>query len=245
MSNIVRLPRIVAIATQPARLQTFEVMLPAIHGQADRVFVYLDGFYTVPGFLTRFDRVVVRRSEALGDLHASSRFLCLQQLDSPAVVAIVDDDILYPPDYLEKMAAILQRWNGGAVVGVHGRIFVPPHMSYVRNAIVFPFFSALKAARHVHELGAGTCAFVSNRLAVDPCGWDRTDMDDIVVALEAQKRKLPRIAIARGDAWLKPLAQNQPDSLWLRAQADDSEQSTRMRALLGLYGEPETGPAVR
>lgn len=235
MTDISHLPRIASIATRPARLQTFKAMLPAIHDQADRVFVFLDEYDHVPEFLTRLARVSVRTADAIGKLHASSRFLCLSELEGRAVVACVDDDILYPPDYLERMSTVLERRGGDAVIGVHGRIFLPPHRSYVHDASVFPFFAALPRPRQVHELGIGTCAFVSDRLDIDPRGWDRTDMDDIVVALEAQKRNLQRVAIARPAGWLKPLAQNQPDSLWRKAQDDDAEQSRRMRALLALY----------
>jgi hypothetical protein len=87
----------------------------------------------------------------------------------------------------------------------------------------------------VHELGTGTCAFVSSYFGIDPRKWDRHDLDDLSVAMDAQRQGLPRIAIARRAGWLKPFAEPQPDSLWNRTLIDDSEQSRRMRALLGLY----------
>lgn len=88
---------------------------------------------------------------------------------------------------------------------------------------------------NVHELGTGTCAFVSANFDVDPRSWDRTDMDDITVAIEAQKRRLPRLAVAREARWLKAIAQDQTDSLWVHTKRDDTEQSRRMRTLLSLY----------
>ena len=60
-------------------------------------------------------------------------------------------------------------------------------------------------------------------------------MDDIVVAMEAQRRGLPRIAVGRQANWMKVLGMRQPDSLWLKAQQNDAEQSRRMRTLLALY----------
>jgi hypothetical protein len=119
-------------------------------------------------------------------------------------------------------------------VGVHGRIFTPPHRSYVRDVRTLHFAAGADRPSHVHELGAGTSAFVSDRLPIDPREWDRTDMDDLIVAIEAQKRGMPRIAVARPAGWLN-LAQEQADSLWARTKRDDSEQSRRMRGLLALY----------
>jgi len=227
--------RVAAIATLANRVETFQKVLPVIHAQVDHVFIYLDGYSVPPIFLESFDRVTVRRAEEVGDLHASSRFLCLQDLSTPTVVVIADDDIIYPPDYVDRLVNALQQLDGRAVVGVHGRIFLPPHQSYVRDATIFHFTRELIQARHVHELGTGTCAFISSNLDVDPREWGRGDMDDIIVATEAQRRGLPRIAVARAAGWVKAHVQNQPDSLWAKTLIDDSEQSRRMRALLSLY----------
>ena len=60
-------------------------------------------------------------------------------------------------------------------------------------------------------------------------------MDDIIVAIEAQKRGLPRIVVARQKDWMRPYAMHQDDSLWVKTMKDDSEQSRRMRLLLSLY----------
>ena len=227
--------RVAAIATLASRLETFQQVLPVIHAQVDHVFIYLDGYSVPPSFLRDFDRITVRRAEDAGDLHSSSRFLCLRDLIAPTVVAMVDDDIIYPPSYVDRLVSALQRLEGKAIVGVHGRIFLPPHQSYVRNVSTLHFKHQLMQACHVHELGTGTCAFISSNFDVDPRKWGRTDMDDIIVATEAQRRGLPRIAVARAAGWLKPHAEPQPDSIWAKTLIDDSEQSRRMRALLGLY----------
>lgn len=227
--------RVAAIATLASRVESFQKVLPVIHAQVDHVFIYLDGYSVPPTFLGSFDRVTVRRAEDVGDLHASSRFLCLQDLSAPTVVATVDDDIIYPPDYVDRLVNALQRLEGQAIVGVHGRIFLPPHQSYVRDAAVFHFTRELSEACHVHELGTGTCAFVSSNLDVDPREWAHNGMDDIVIATEAQRRGLPRIAVARPAGWVRALVPDQPDSLWAKTLIDDSEQGRRMRALLSLY----------
>lgn len=229
------LPRVASIATLASRTETFREVLAVIRPQVDHVFVYLDGYDTPPDFLRGLDGVSVQRAEDVGDLHVSSRFLCLQQLRTTAVVALVDDDIRYPDNYVETLVAALEQVSGQGVVGVHGRIFLPPHQSYVRDAMQLHYSASLAQPCHVHELGMGTSAFISSILDVDPRRWDRCDMNDITIANEAQRRGLPRIAVARERAWLWPYEQDQPDSLWTKARKDDSEHTRRMRALLGLY----------
>jgi hypothetical protein len=233
--DIRSLPRVSAIATMPSRLETFRAVVANIRGQVNHLFVYLDGFDEVPAFLRGLGGVSIYRAENVGNMHASSRFLCVRELTSPTVVAIVDDDIAYPADYVERLTGALHRFGGNALVGVHGRVFRPPHRSYVRDGFAVNFKDPLPRHRNVHEVGVGTCAFLSNRLPVDPRNWDRYNMNDIYLAIEAQKRGLPRIVIARPAGWMRSLSQGQADSLWSRTKKDDSEHSRRMRKLLGLY----------
>ncbi|HEY5107642.1 MAG TPA: hypothetical protein VII73_12870 [Caulobacteraceae bacterium] len=233
---IADLPRVAVIATLASRAETFQKVLPAIRAQVDGVFIYLDGYAATPPFLRGLADVSVTHCEDVGDLHASSRFLVLQKLTVPSVVVIADDDILYPADYVDRLVFALAQVAGRGIVGVHGRIFLAPYRSYVADARVMHFSHGLTAPCNVHELGTGTCAFVSDRLGLDPRKWDHTGMDDINLAIEAQRQGLPRIAIARAAGWLKAYAQAQPDSLWLRTLRDDAEPSRRMRELLALYG---------
>ena len=148
---------------------------------------------------------------------------------------VFDDDIIYPPDYARRLSMCLARAQGQAVVGVHGRIFMPPHESYVSNAYSFHFKRAVTKNLHVHEVGIGTCAFVSSLFDMDVARWPSTEMDDIIFSIEAQKRSIPRIVIARGENWLQAQAEGQPDSLWRKTQRDQTVQSNLMRQLLKLY----------
>ena len=54
------------------------------------------------------------------------------------------------------------------VVGVHGRVFVPPHQSYIHHAMPFHFGGALARPWSVHELGTGH-AGADNRNCERPC----------------------------------------------------------------------------
>lgn len=251
MGTVRDLPRIATIATMASRAQSFVKVIADIRPQVDHTFVYLDGYDTVPAFLKEMDRVTVRHAEALGNLHSSSRYLCLRELSRPAIVFSIDDDIAYPSDYTQRLAELLDKLEGGAIVGVHARLWMPPHGSYARDVSTIHFGMKLDNHCHVHELGCGTSAFVSDRLPLDPLRFGDIDMDDVIVAIEAQKRGLPRIAIARQAHWLTPYTEWQEDSLWLQTLRDDSRQTRRMHELLALYGttpsrpETVTGPGTR
>lgn len=236
MGDIANLPRVATIATMPSRVKTLEAVVHAIRSQVSKFFVYLDHFDEVPPFLRDLPGIELRRAEDHGDLHSASRFLCLEELTSPACVFCVDDDIFYPANYVERLTSLLDRNAGNVLVGVHGRIFLPPHNSYVHDAHPIHFEQSLEKPTYVHEVGAGTCAFVSDKLLLSPRLWPRTDMSDIRVAIEAQKLRLPRIVVGRRSNWLRQyLLKDAPDTLWARKQRDDSETTRLMHELLGLY----------
>jgi SEC-C motif len=239
--DIASMPRIASMATMPSRLATFARALEDILPQVDRAYVYLDNFPTVPPFLLDRPNIKILHGKDQGDVHGSGKFIPLKRLDVPSIFVTVDDDIKYPANYVDTLVDFLAKTGGRYLVGAHGRTFVPPHLSYVRDAIALPFFGGVAANCHVHELGTGTCAFVSSVLDFDVETWPYHDSQDICLAIEAEKRSIPRISIRRPAGWLRAYAELQPDSLWREALRDDRRQSDMMRTFLKMRlspGEP-------
>jgi hypothetical protein len=233
--SIKALPRIACIATMATRRDTFSQVFERIAPQCDAVHVYVDDHQDVPAIVRSTANAQIFSAGTLG---ASSRFSTLRKLTGPAVIIPFDDDIEYPPDYVHTVVDALAAASGKAVVGYHGNIYLPPHQSYARHRFCYHFEQGLKTNSYVHDVGCGTCAFVSSELDFDPAEWPDCDLDDILLAIEAQKRQLPRVALKRPPLFLKALSRNQPDSLWARAQTDDSRHSAAMKRLLRQYVEP-------
>lgn len=57
-------------------------------------------------------------------------------------------------------------------------------------------------------------------------------MSDLMVAIEAMRQEVPRFAVRRPPHFLKAITENQPDSLWLQAQPDDSMQTKLLQAAI-------------
>lgn len=220
------------MATMPSRAESFARVLPAVSPQVDRLYLYLDGFTRVPESVRTFANVVPLLAHEQGDLHAAGRFLPLTMLRKRCVFVVFDDDILYPPTYVREIAEGLAAFAGRAVVGYHGNVFRPPFRSYVRDRHCYHFTAALAEHRPVHCVGAGTAAFDSGRLSFDPAAWPRNRGNDLLLAIEAERRNLPHVALARAAGWLQPLGGVQPDSVYAALLADDRQQSDMMREFL-------------
>lgn len=234
-ANINALVRIGGIATMPSRAHTFEKALASILPQVDRLFVFFDKFIQVPAAFVGHAKIVPLTVAEHGKLEGSGKFLGVKLYADPCLYFCFDDDILYPPDYVEVMTRALYRHYLRAVVGLHGAFFRPPFLSFRQDRKVFHFTAELAVDAHIDTLGTGTIAFHTGNFRVDPRDWPHHDMDDLMIAIEAVKREMPRIAIRRPKSFLHALAENQPDSVYHSLNRDDSRQSAIMRAALDAY----------
>ena len=243
--RLATLPRIGGMASIPTRADDLEQVLARIVPQVERLYLFLHGYDAIPA-AARHPRIVPVVAPVDTPLRASGKFYGLLQQTGPCLYFCFDDDILYPPDYVARMTAAIRRYGGLAFVGVHGTSYPGSRTSYTLDRKGRHFASRLRLDRVIDELGSGTVAFPSQLLDIDPRRWPHGDMDDLMLAIEAERHKISRIAIRRRRRWLVPLRQEQPDSLWVRTLADDSRQSVQLAELKILMGRiPRHEPPAR
>lgn len=243
--RLATLPRIGGMASIPTRAGDLKQVLERIVPQVERLYLFLHGYEAIPA-VARHSRIVPVLAPADTAFRASGKFYGLLQQTGPCLYFCFDDDILYPPDYVARMTAAILRYGGRAFVGVHGTNYPGTGVSYARDRKGRHFASRLRLDRVIDELGCGTLAFSSELLNIDPRRWPHGDMDDLMLAIEAERNGISRIAIRRPRRWLMPLRQQQPDSLWVRTLADDSRQSAQLVELKTLMGRlPQHEPPAR
>jgi len=228
-------PRIGGIATMPSRSATLASVIAAVLPQVDRLYVFFDRHDAVPAAYAGHDKIAALLPAQFGDLASGGKFLGLALHSEPCHYFCFDDDIAYPPDHVAVLTRALHRHFMRAVVGLHGACFRPPHESYRRDRAILHFAAALDADFGVDLLGTGTIAFDTARLRFDPRSWPHRRVDDLMVAIEAVRQEVPRVCIRRPRGFLKPLEQDQADSIHRRLQADDRLESAIMREALAAH----------
>jgi hypothetical protein len=241
------LPRIGGMASIPTRAGDLEQVLARIVPQVERLHLFLHGYDEVPA-AARHSRIIPVLAPPDTPFRASGKFYGLLQQKLPCLYFCFDDDILYPADYVERMTGAIVRYGGRAFVGVHGTSYPVPRSSYAHDRKTRHFAKRLRFDRVIDELGSGTVAFASELLHIDPRRWPHGDMDDLMLAIDAERHDIRRIVVHRRRRWLVPLQQGQPDSLWTRTLADDTRQSAQLIELQALMGRiprdtPPTKPA--
>lgn len=222
-----RPPVIAGIASIPARGQSLRQAIESICHQVDHVEVVLNGYKAVPDWL-RHERITVTTSQDVGDHADNAKFMGMERYDECIYFAI-DDDILYPADYVARMLECMSRYGGRAAVGVHGS-FVPKRPGTFLGRRVFCFWDLLPFDAPCSYAGTGTIALSRHMMPASPLSlFTDTGMSDLFVASSLKRRGIPVICIDRPEGWLRKIPNPGHPSLWQRAQTD----SVRQDRLLG------------
>ena len=228
-------PVVAGMATMPSRLESFQQALNSILPQVDRLYLFLDRFEHP--YQSLDPRVIVVESGRFGDLRANGKLFGLNLEGRHSYYFPVDDDICYPPDYVETMIEFLDRHSRQFVAGVHGSIFKPGFERYLSDRVILHRSGELTKPVRVDVLGTCTAAFHTGRLNFDVRDWATTNMVDLNFALECARRKITRVAVSRDAGWIRCIGEFQEDSIFTALKDDDTVQTELARELISLSAE--------
>lgn len=213
----------VCIASFPPRQTQLRQAFNSLIDQVDLVFVYLNQYEQIPEFL-KHPRVIVKMGGE--DLRDNGKFYF-----TPAVpdgyCFTVDDDIIYPKDYVQGLIRKIELYGRKACVGLHGTVFAKPMTSYFGGRRVLHFRQSLDRDHVVDQLGTGTLAFHTSLWRPSCEAYSETGMVDAWVAVDARKESIPLIAVERKRAWLTPIPMPDgvPPSLFEEFKSSDAKQT--------------------
>lgn len=221
---------IAGMATMPSRLESFELSLNSILPQVDHLFLFLDRFATP--YISGDPRVTVLTSDVFGDLRANGKLMGLNMAGPDAYYFCVDDDIIYPPDYVARMLQFLSSNDNKLVSGIHASTLKPDFKNYLTDRAILHRSSALDQARRVHIAGTCTTAFHTGTLQFDVRQWKTSNMVDLNFALECKQSNVPIVSMPRKEEWIKCISEHQPDSIFAALKKDDAVQTQLAKKLV-------------
>lgn len=197
-------PIYAGLATIPTRHRTLESVVNSLLAQVDRLFVVLNGFVSVPDFLSR-ERITVIRSQDIGDLRDNSKLFGLYCFMGDAHYVTCDDDIVYPDDYVKTLVDAIEKYGRKCVVGVHGAIYGAGSRHF-RDRLLLHFEEALEEDLPVNVLGTGTVAFHTSTYRPDYLRFRATGMVDLMVAEQLSTSGVPCLSISRRPDFIRAAA---------------------------------------
>ena len=196
-------PIIAGMASINGRAKSLEDAVESVLPYVDRLVVTLNSYDHVPEFLKHPKIEVHQMDNELGD---AAKFIGVPYY--PAFFLSIDDDIIYPKDYVWNLVnAIRDKRKEGkrVVIGVHGKVMkTRPIASFYRgHKSMYHCKDALNDDKTCDMLGTGTTAWHTADFQIRVEDFKHRNMADVIVALQAKRQGVEMIAIKRPNGWIK------------------------------------------
>lgn len=214
------------LATYPKRRDQLEVTVKSLLPQMDEVRVYLNEYTEVPDFLNHSKVSYAIHGKNHGD---AGKFWWLDKVVH-GTIFICDDDIIYPPDYAERMNERLDHYKGKPVVGLHGVWINEPVTSYYKDRRKINFQEALDKDVYCHLLATNSIAVRAGRIKCSMRDFPVSNYADPFFAVLTQTQSIPCIAVSRQHRWLQQ--QTVSEELYKKFGFGDDALHTKIVKLL-------------
>lgn len=176
--------KIAGVATFPGREKAFIRMLESIEGQFDEIYYYDNG--------------------KLQDLTDNGKFYGLTKLKEPCYFFSLDDDLIYPPDYSDRLVQEIETRK--CIVACHGRILKGLRRSYYTGHKAFRCLGKVDYSGKLDVAGTGVTAFRTDYfLPKFICYSEDKRMSDLVFSYWAAKEGKRIEMIPHPEGWIKQI----------------------------------------
>lgn len=217
---------IMSMATMPERVEVLKNTVNSLLPQCDELHIYLNNFTNIPEFLQDFKIICHLSNLCEGDLGDVGKFYGLQ--NKIGYLFSVDDDLIYPPDYVQKMITGIKKYN--SPVTLHGKIFntAPIKKYYSGESIkeTLPCLHAVKEDKEVQIAGSGVFAYHSNMINFDIKDFKHINMSDIYCSILCHKAGLKMFVLAHEKGYIKEQKSVYvSNSIWAKQHRNDIIQT--------------------
>jgi glycosyltransferase involved in cell wall biosynthesis len=196
-----------AMASSPERIASLRTALPSILNQFDLIYLYLNKYESIPDFCIHPKIAVTLSTKGVGDLCDSGKFYSLP-FSEESYIFTLDDNIIYPEDYTQKMIHYIEVFSRKTVVGVHGINFPKGSFSDFKQTEVFNFMKQ-NYGGFVDLLGTGTIAWHNSILQPTLNDFKTKDVCDVWFARLAALSEVSLFSVPREENWLRSINGNQ------------------------------------
>jgi hypothetical protein len=176
---------VAGIATFQGREQQLKQTIKSIENQVDQIFLY--------------------NNKYMKDLTDNGKFHGLTLLKEPAYYFSIDDDLLYPPTYVQDTLQKLKKYQ--TIVTYHGRILTGPHQKYYKAPNKsYRCLNTVDKDILIDVAGTGVTAFDTEYFNPTNIPFSKyKKMSDIIFSLEAAKQKKAIILLSHIEGYIKQL----------------------------------------
>lgn len=191
------------MTTFPGRFDIIRQTAGSVAPQLDALLIYVnESTEGMPDFSDMPNVTILDGRDHAGDLLANGKSYLLQFVEDCEVLTL-DDDFIYPPDYVARNLELLRKMDGRCAITTHGSV-IPDGVDwyYERNF----FLVSIRGVTHLQMCnlaGSGTMCFDQRRMPVDTRDLLKEVMVDLKLSLAARDAGLPIFVLPRAESWLE------------------------------------------
>ena len=202
------------IATIPERIDCLPTVISSLHKQVDRLNIICNGH--TPEQLKRFEGmqfdcevIFWRRNNEMTD---GEKYWNIENAE-PGYILTCDDDLEYPPDYVNYMISKVEQYERGFVVTLHGRVFLElpiysfyrDRRNYEKNTPGAGMFQCLNTVKHDEVIlndstigcgGDGVMCWHTDTLKMRYDYVEKPNMSQLWMALTCNRLRVPQVVVA-------------------------------------------------
>lgn len=193
----------VGIASIKSREMCLEKTINSLISQADELHIYLNDYEKVPAFVQNNPKIKFYLGKIYKDRGDTGKYFGLDKVESGYYFSC-DDDLIYPPNYVEQTINYLKSAENRVIATYHGAILKPGILSnYYRDRKQVHYSTFQRVAIPVHIGGTGVMAFHVKHFRPDISRFKHPNMADIWVGIQAQELKIPIMCAPRPLNWIR------------------------------------------
>ncbi len=218
--------RIAQIASIPGRVETLKLTVSSLLPQTDMIFVALNGYTEVPGFLEGQDKVVYSLMDnSLGD---AAKFYDVDRRNGYFLTC--DDDLIYPQGYVGYMIEGIKRHGG--IVSLLGKRYDNRPITSFRSGYtsLYRCLTTNATDKEVHLGGTGVMAFHTDSLKLSVDDFKRKNMADVWLAKAAAEQGVKITVLAHPSRYVKHKFYSR--RIWITERGNDKYQTEILNSFL-------------
>ncbi len=185
--------RIGCVATFKGREQALQLMIDSIKDQVDQLLIYDNSISTV-------------------DLTDNGKFAGLFRVDEPCYYFTLDDDLIYPPDYVQKMVEAID--YTGRIVTCHGRRLMGEDLNYYNGHKYYSCLGEVPYDGLIDVAGTGVTAFRTDYFKPIQVAVNANQrMSDLIFSYYAKKEGKKIVMLPHAKGWIKDCGINHANNI--------------------------------
>lgn len=228
--------KIAGLATIPSRRDFLPKVVESILPQVDELWIFFDKHSAADAYfsldqLNNPDSKICFEFGDNGRGDANKFYGLFNDYTLETYFFSCDDDLIYPPTYIEDMIHWIEMFERRAIVSLHGSILWKeqfPIQSFYKDRRGLGCLMPLGIAVHTTLPGTGVCAFHTSTYKPEASEFPLPNMADIWLGLSAARQHIPIITVPHlGEPhylqYNHELALE--DTIWGKSHLNDAKQT--------------------